>query len=46
MTAPAASGKKFWTGAIWLLWAACLGLGAMGIYQRIAFRHKPVGYCS
>lgn len=46
MTAPAASGKKFWTGAIWLLWAACLGLGAMGIYQRIAHGHMSAGYGS
>lgn len=42
----AASEPPRGTGAHWLLWAACLGLGAMGIYQRIAFRHKPVGYCS
>ena len=46
MTAPAASGKKFWTGALWLLWAACLGLGAIGIYQRIAYGHMPAGYGS
>jgi molybdopterin-containing oxidoreductase family membrane subunit len=46
MTAPAASGKKFWTGALWLLWAACLSLGAIGIYQRIAYGHMPAGYGS
>jgi molybdopterin-containing oxidoreductase family membrane subunit len=46
MTAPAASGKKLWTGALWLLWAACLGLGAIGIYQRIAYGHMPAGYGS
>ena len=46
MTAPAASGKKFWTGALWILWAACLGLGSIGIYQRIAYGHMPAGYGS
>ncbi|MFN7021128.1 MAG: NrfD/PsrC family molybdoenzyme membrane anchor subunit [Phycisphaerales bacterium] len=46
MAAPAATGKKFWTGALWLLWAACLGLGAIGIYQRVAYGHMPAGYGS
>ncbi|MFN7019773.1 MAG: NrfD/PsrC family molybdoenzyme membrane anchor subunit [Phycisphaerales bacterium] len=46
MTAPAATGKKFWTRVLWLLWAACLGLGAIGIYQRIAYGHMPAGYGS
>jgi protein NrfD len=46
MVAPAASGKKLWTGALWLFWAACLGLGAIGIYQRIAYGHMPAGYGS
>jgi molybdopterin-containing oxidoreductase family membrane subunit len=46
MIAPAASGKRFWTGALWVFWAACLGVGAIGVYQRIAYGHMPAGYGS
>ena len=46
MAAPAAHGKRIWTAALWLLWVVCLGLGAIGMYQRIAHGHLPAGYGS
>ncbi len=46
MSAPAAHGKRYWTAALWLLWIVCLGLGAIGMYQRIAHGHLPAGYGS
>jgi molybdopterin-containing oxidoreductase family membrane subunit len=46
LTAPTVSGKRVWAVALWVLWAACLGLGAIGIYQRIAYGHMPAGYGS
>jgi len=32
--------------ALWLLWVALLGLGAIGVYQRFAQGHLPAGYGS
>ncbi len=46
MSAPAAHGKRIWTAALWILWVACLVLGAIGMYQRIAHGHLPAGYGS
>lgn len=44
--APASSARHSWTGLLWLVWAICLGLGAVGVYQRVAFGHMPAGYGS
>jgi molybdopterin-containing oxidoreductase family membrane subunit len=46
MRAPVAHGKSIWSGILWFIWAACLGLGAIGIYQRVAYGHLPAGYGS
>ena len=46
LAAPLAPGNGAWTRALWTIWAACLVLGAIGIYQRIAYGHMPAGYGS
>jgi protein NrfD len=46
LTGPAATTRKAWSVALWFLWAVCLGLGGIGVYQRLVFGHMPAGYGS
>lgn len=41
-----AGGLLAWRRLLWFTWAACIGLGAIGVIQRIAFGHMPAGYGS
>lgn len=46
ITQPAAKSWRGWYAILWLVWAACLALGSVGVYERIAHGHMPAGYGS
>lgn len=46
LSADMARGRRRWTRALWITWGLCLGLGLIGLGQRILLGHLPAGYGS
>lgn len=46
LRAPIAVGRSPWHIVLWIVWGACMGLGLIGIWQRITGGHLPAGYGS